>query len=128
MRRRDIYICDIVRVRDYEEMLRDPKLKADADGTIRYSRSIVAFRPWMKYLCGKTFMADGFRYDGSINTFNRNFRTDSGEFIHISPWMVEPAGMPYAGKMYEQETEQEPDPDIDREQLGLLFADLFGHM
>lgn len=129
MLRKEIYIGNSYRVRDYGEMLSDPKLKHDADGRIWYPRSRHAFTPDMKHLCGQSFMCGGIvDGEGSIAIWNRKFRSgpdNSGPYYAIAPWMVESTSRPYTGKTYLYE--EEPEPEIDREQIGLLFADLFGN-
>lgn len=127
MLRREIYSGVFYRVRDYGEMLSDPKLKAYPDGSIIYPRSSISFTPSMKHLCGKAFMADGFRHDGSIFTYNRNFKSEDGIFYRIAPWMVESNYGVYQGKTYDRVTESdESDIPVDTEKIGMMFADLFG--
>lgn len=126
MLRKDIYVGSFYRVRDYEEMLADPKLKHGADGTIWYPRGHAAFTPDMRHLCGERFMSNGMVYGGSISIWNKKFRTERG-YYKIEPWMVESCAKPYTGKTYEYGAVQDPDPDIDTEQIGLLFSDLFGN-
>lgn len=129
MLRKEIYVGSVYRIRDYDEMLSDPKLKHGADGTIWYPRGNYMFTPDMKHLCGMMFMSGGIAYgESSITIWDNRFRRGldhSGPFYRIEPWMVESTRLPYAGKTYLYEEEPE-EPEIDREQIGLLFADLFG--
>lgn len=129
MRQRDIWTGYSYRVRDYEEMLSDQRLKHNPDGTIFYPRGHRPFSPDMVHLCGKTFTAAGFnRYDGYIEIWNRDFRDDHGKWYRIEAWMVEDTDKPYRGKTYDklgfEELAMEEITDEDRERL---FSDLIGY-
>lgn len=54
MKIEDIHIGDVLRVREWDDMLAEFRL--DSDGCIALSKSY--FAPNMRYLCGKTFTVD----------------------------------------------------------------------
>lgn len=127
MRVKEIYWGSRYRVRDWEEMVGDPKLKVSGDSIV-YPRGHNPFTPDMKHLCGEEFFSFGLSPGGYVYTSSPIFQKPDGHGKYlIDPWMLESVETPYKGRRYSPfENTSEAVPEYNDEERSGLIAAILG--